>query len=350
MTVTERFTESAIFDPNSRAKLLDPLFAPEDYDQYRSSLKLIQNQNESDSTTKNDDVAEFVDMGNNSEGRNFKVTKDAIKYTVEEGDSLWSIVNEALTKKDGQAPAAWKTLATLRKIAEKNHMDNPDLIHPGDVIDFSVLVDDKEDNSQDSPGPAPDTTNGASTRPQRSNTNEADQPVRTNTSSPLRTGPADRDRWYISQAGDGADWFACGATSLTMALAHHGISQATESNRQKIIRDTGTNTRVGYPGTSETMAQEARERGLQAEARATTNWQEVDAQISKGRGVIVNGTMVGQKGGLIKHFVYISGKDASGNYILGDPASAGTATWSQADLSGFLTRGGPPNGYTAVWR
>jgi hypothetical protein len=241
-------------------------------------------------------------------------------------------------------------LATLRKIAEKNHLDNADLIHPGDVIDFSVLAEGKEDLSEDSQRQAPATTYGAPTRARSSNTSEVDQPESSNAGNTQRTGPADRDKWYISQAGDGANWYACGATSLTMALADHGISQATESNRQKIIRETGTNTSVGFPGTSETMAQEARKRGLQAEASATTNWQEVDAQLSKGRGVIVNGTMVGKNGGLIKHFVYISGKDASGNYIMGDPASAGTTTWSQADLRGFLTRGGPPNGYTAVWR
>ncbi len=117
-----------------------------------------------------------------------------------------------------------------------------------------------------------------------------------------------------------------------MALSDHGLAEATEANRQKIIRETGTNTDVGFPGTSETMAQEARKRGLQAEARDTTDWKDVDAQLSKGRGVIVNGTMVGKGGGLIKHFVYISGKDASGNYIMGDPASSGTSTWSQTDL------------------
>jgi hypothetical protein len=350
MTWTEQFAEPAPFDTRARATLLDPVFAPTNYEEYLRSLKLIQNQNESDSTTKNDDMAEFVNLKNNSAGRSFTVSNDAIKYTVEEGDSLWSIVNEALTKKDGQAPAAWKTLATLRKIAEKNQMDNADLIHPGDVIDFSALTDGKRNFSEDSPPPAPATTFGAQTRPRSSNTSEVDQPESSNPSNTARTVPADRDRWYISQAGDGANWYACGATSLTMALADHGISQATESNRQKIIRETGTNTSVGFPGTSETMAQEARKRGLQAEARATTNWQEVDAQLSKGRGVIVNGTMVGKSGALIKHFVYISGKDASGNYIMGDPANAGTATWSQADLRGFITRGGPPNGYTAVWR
>ncbi len=348
MTWTEQFAEPAPFDTSARATLLDPVFAPTNYDEYLRSLKLIQNQNESDSTTKNNDVAEFVNLENNSEGRNFTVSKDAVKYTVTEGDNLWSIVDKALTKKDGQAPAAWKTLAALRKIAEKNQMDNPDLIHPGDVIDFSALAENEENRAEQRP--AFNTTDGAPANPQNPNTKEADQPERSNSGNTLRTGPAARDRWYISQAGDGANWYACGATSLTMALADHGISAATESNRQRIIRETGTNTSVGFPGTSETMAQEARKRGLQAEARATTNWQDVDEQLSKGRGVIVNGTMVGKNGSLIKHFVYISGKDASGNYIMGDPASAGTATWSQADLKGFLTRGGPPNGYTAVWR
>ncbi len=135
-----------------------------------------------------------------------------------------------------------------------------------------------------------------------------------------------------------------------MALAANGLMEATEANRLKLVRETGTNKDVGFPGTSSKMADEARKRGLQAEAFDTEDWRAVDAQLSQGRQAIVNGTMVGRNGSLIKHFVYISGKDSAGNYILGDPASAGTTTWSQKDLAGFLTRGGAPNGFAAIWR
>ncbi len=64
-------------------------------------------------------------------------------------------------------------------------MGNPDLIHAGDVIDFSVLGE-KEDKREER-RPAPDTTNGAQASPDNSNTDETDQTERTNTSHTLRT-------------------------------------------------------------------------------------------------------------------------------------------------------------------
>ncbi len=71
MTATEQIAESAQLDPNSQARLLDPVFAPTNYDEYIRSLKLIQNQNELKNTTKSDSVATFINMGSNSQGMRF---------------------------------------------------------------------------------------------------------------------------------------------------------------------------------------------------------------------------------------------------------------------------------------
>ena len=130
-----------------------------------------------------------------------------------------------------------------------------------------------------------------------------------------------------------------------MALADYGLAQPTEANRQKLIRETGTDKAREFPGASEKMSNEAQKRGLNSEFKDTTDWREVDAQIDKGRGVIVNGTTVSG----YKHFVYISGKDAAGNYIMGDPANAGTKTWTTSDLKRFMSQQ-EPNGFVAVWR
>jgi len=352
MTAPEQFIDSPVFQPANRASNFDELYAPSNYAAFVHALKMERHQPETG--TKNDKYACFLNMEQKDGFGEFTVSENnSLKYTVKDGDSLWNIVNEALTKKNGEQPAAWKTLETLRKIAEKNQMQDPDLIHEGDVIDFSAIGDDgdtgKEESQQTRPLRNPDA--GAPIIPYNANEAVTDEQVKPDAGAakPTTTTP-ERDKWYISQAGDGSYWYTCGATSLTMALAANGLMEATETNRLKLVRETGTNREVGFPGTSAKMADEARKRGLQAEAFDTEDWRAVDAQLSQGKQAIVNGTMVGRNGSLIKHFVYISGKDSAGNYILGDPASAGTTTWSQKDLAGFLTRGGAPNGFAAIWR
>lgn len=362
MTAPEQFLQPVPYGPLEQENLMKEVFAPSNYAAFLQSLRLDREQSEMSASSY---LPPGVGLGDEMslkapEGR-------TQKYTVKEGDSLWSIVTGILNK-NGEEPAAWKTLDTLRKIAEKNHLNNPDLIHPGDVIDFSSIEDvdtaqqnssgneqvvqtpnkDNPENTDGGSSASGNTTDGAGIVALNS-TEQNQTEIKPNGSPNASTGTLERDRWYISQAGDGSNWYACGPTSLTMALAAYGISPATESNRQKLIRETGTNPDIGFPGTSDKMAAEARRRGLNAESRATTDWREVDAQLSQGRSVIVNGTMAGRNGALIKHFVFIAGKDPAGNYIVGDPAKP-NATWTSADLRGFLTRGGEPNGYAAVWR
>jgi len=279
------------------------------------------------------------------------------EYTVEEGDSLWGIVDHALAQKTGEDPPAWKVLETLKAIAEKNKLDNPDLIHPGDLIDLSS-IDDGETSAQrqqntEGQGQAVPAEQARRERQNTQSTGDGDgEGAAPNV--PMSAGAnkhSPRDKWYISQQGDGASWYACGPTSLTMALADFGIAPANEENRKRLISETGTNPSIGFPGTVSTMAAVARSHGLNAESSTSTNWQDVDAQLAQGHGVIINGALQG-RAGLVPHFVYIAGKDHSGNYILGDPANPGTQSWTRSDLTGFMTRGAGsvnPPGFAAVW-
>lgn len=351
MSAPEQFIDSPLFQPATRAANFEELYAPSNYAAFISALKMERHKPETG--TKNDQYGCFLNMEQKDGFGEFNVSENnSLKYTVKDGDNLWNIVNEALAKKNGEQPAAWKTLETLRKIAKKNQMKNPDLIRAGDVIDFSAIADDESTGKQESQQARPLHNPDAGEPIITYNEGEADtdEPAKPETSTAKPAVTPERDKWYISQAGDGAYWYTCGATSLTMALAANGLMEATEANRLKLVRETGTNQDVGFPGTSARMADEARKRGLQAEAFDTQDWRAVDAQLAQGKQAIVNGTMVGRNGSLIKHFVYISGKDSAGNYILGDPASAGTTTWTQKDLAGFLTRGGAPNGFAAIWR
>lgn len=160
----------------------------------------------------------------------------------------------------------------------------------------------------------------------------------------------DRSQWYISQENDSqlkGFWFACGATSLTMAMADFGVAPANESTRQRLI-NLKMNSDLGYvstfdagqfPGGANLMATFAEMNGLQAEGyEGSTDVNVIDRLLAEGKGVIVN---------VPNHFVYIAGKDANG-YIVGDPSYPGVTHWSEADLQAKLDAS-PRKGFTSVW-
>ncbi len=352
MTALDQSVDTPVNQSANQARMIEEIFAPSNYAAFIQSLKMERTQGETGK--KNDEFAAFINMDQKDGRGSLTVSADhPLKYTVKDGDSLWSIVSEALTKKTGEAPTAWKTLDTLRRIAESNRMSNPDLIHAGDVIDFSVIGDlqngeetGRQEQRQARTLHNPET--GKPIVPYSNNGGGVNEPVDRQMRTETPTESSRRNSWYISQAGDN---YGCAPTSLTMALAANGLMEPTEANRQRLIRETGTNREVGFPGTSSLMAEEARRRGLQAEAHYTTDWRAVDAELSKGRQAIVNGTTIGRDGTtLFKHFVFISGKDAAGNYLVGDPTGSRPTTWSQSEVAAFLTRGPAPNGFTAVWR
>lgn len=165
--------------------------------------------------------------------------------------------------------------------------------------------------------------------------------------SPPSYGGQPRQSWYISQHNDGppASWFACGPTSLLMALADYGLQTPDEGTRQRVIDETGTRRAGQYPGGVQLMADHARQYGLRSEHLYTRDARDVDAAIKEGKAVIVNGALVRNTG----HFVYISGKDEHGRYILGDPAYPQRTTWTHDELQKFMSTHTHP-GFAAVWR
>lgn len=140
------------------------------------------------------------------------------------------------------------------------------------------------------------------------------------------------------------DW-TCGPTSLMMALAHHGIGDVSTARALQIARETGTEPVNGFPGNAETMAQFARNRGLQASSSPSRSVDDMRAELEQGRALIVNGTTSSGW----KHFLYVAGLDADGRFIVNDPNSGGTQRWSASDLHAFTHRGSNPPGYAAVW-
>jgi hypothetical protein len=183
-------------------------------------------------------------------------------------------------------------------------------------------------------------------------------PAANNADSP----PIDRSKFYISQNEDrnlnkDKILFACGPTSLCMALADFDIAPATEEMRRKLMNTavpgTGGKTTMGqqeFPGGPHEMALFAEQQGLHARDRSgITDVNAVNAALDEGKGVIINGGVRLQKGGIVGHFVYIAGRDEKGLYIVGDPTYPDKHRWSRQELQDFMNIS-PVKGFTEVWR
>ena len=167
----------------------------------------------------------------------------------------------------------------------------------------------------------------------------------------------DRRLYYIDQLNDRHlrghhHTFACGPTSLTMALAdlcarnpHTGkliVHQPpTEQDRIGIITATGTMAAGEWVGGPTRMAVFAKHFGLNAQAYSSNSLETLTKCLEEGKGAVVDGHCLGSGHA---HYVYVAGKDSNG-YIMGDPANPKVTHWSAAHLKAFMTG----YGFTAVW-
>ncbi|MBL8920483.1 MAG: C39 family peptidase [Myxococcaceae bacterium] len=152
---------------------------------------------------------------------------------------------------------------------------------------------------------------------------------------------ADRDAIYLQQPNG----WTCGPTSLAMALAASGVRPANGDTIWELVDALGARAGVGTPGGVSLIADVARRFGVNAEANGSTDPADVRAALERGHGVVVNGHL----GGVSGHFLYLSGLDENGDYIVCDPWRPGIQRWNDGDLWAF-THGGPnPPGFAEVW-
>lgn len=94
-----------------------------------------------------------------------------MKLTVQPGDTLSHLTREALKKggaaKPGQDLSFSSLLNRIQTVAKTNDIDNPDLIFPGQVIDFAPIIGRKPGMTQAISEPAPSRVEGSMTRPQQ---------------------------------------------------------------------------------------------------------------------------------------------------------------------------------------
>lgn len=302
--------------------------------------------------------------------REFTVNGDGTaEYVVKSGDTVWSVATDVLRNRLGHEPSSGAIAGEVQRIAEASGLNKPprtpDLIYPEDkliVPAFDGQAPAPQLATVEIAPPAPETrrrhsevSSGATSQPLLESPLPVDQapPPAEPRREQQRSSHSDRQNWYISQQGDGrngSQWFACGPTSLLMALADFGLATADEPTRQKLIDETGTRRAGQFPGNAELIGRYARQYGLNAEYNGSNDWRQVDAAINEGKGAIVNGSLRSRSGGTVGHFVYIAGKDEQGRYILGDPANPATSRWTAEELRAFMTRGSNPPGFAAVWR
>lgn len=272
---------------------------------------------------------------------NLRKLLENTEYTVKSGDTVWDISTEVLRKQLGREPDGAEISETVRRIAAASGLANADHIFPDDKLTIPPLADFEEPDVEPSPQePAPEEI-----PPSEPEQNDG----------PWHSA-GDRSRWYISQQGDDQlrsdGWFGCGPTSLLMGLADWGVMDPTEANRRQLLQETGTLAAGQFPGDVRLMSSWAQKKGLQSDySLSSPDIAGMDRAIAEGKSLVVNGSMLGRDGKTAyAHFVYIAGKDANGNYILGDPAQSNVTTWNRDQLYAFVTRGSNPPGYATLWR
>lgn len=301
--------------------------------------------------------------------REFNVKGDgSAEYAVKSGDTVWDISTDVLRRQLGREPSGSEIVDQVQRIASASGLTDANLIYPGDKLTIPAAGDTSAGRQTSPiepvyPGPEEIQGNSDGVLPSEQGppTDQViplqgnDRPPARNDSLP-RHSNGERSSWYISQVGDDQlrsdGWFGCGPTSLLMALADWGTMEPTEANRRQLIEETGTLAAGQFPGDVQLISDWARKKGLQSEfSRTRPDIEGMDRAITEGKTLVVNGSMLGRDGKTAyPHFVYIAGKDANGNYILGDPAQSNVTTWTRDQLYAFVTRGSNPPGYATLWR
>ena len=234
------------------------------------------------------------------------------QYTVQPGDTLSGI--------------AAATGTTVDALVQANNIRNPNLIFPGQVF---TIPGAEAPPAAPAPGEAPAPEAPAPEAPPQ---------------APTAGGPnTDRDSIYYQQPNG----WTCGPSSLAMAEKAWGVGEANGDNMNRLAGAMGVTPDTGVPGNASLIAAQARRDGLQANYNSSNDAAAVSAAIDAGHTCVVNGSL--SSGG---HFIYVAGKDQSGNFIICDPARPGVTSMTADQLTGFMRNnaGQHPPGFAEIWK
>ncbi|CAN5465393.1 hypothetical protein BH11CYA1_BH11CYA1_01120 [soil metagenome] len=158
-------------------------------------------------------------------------------------------------------------------------------------------------------------------------------------------------RKFYTHQDDGK---SCAAFAVGMALADHKLGRPVQygDESQRLKRLTGT-TDHGYRGTLNNLADQVSSLNLQAKPYdyglgkvGPQAMNDLDRELAKGHSAVAK--VINPHTGN-PHYIYVAGRDANGQYILGDPDRKNTQHFkpvSRAHLQNMMSR---RDGFVAVW-
>lgn len=129
---------------------------------------------------------------------------------------------------------------------------------------------------------------------------------------------AERENFYRHQN----DGVSCSAFSMAMMYSDHKLNRpVTDEEADRFKELAGLTPTTGYRGTLVDMAKQIESTGLHAKAYEYTQFNEqglddLNRELSLGHSAVAR--VINPHTGN-PHYIYIAGRDAAGQYILGDP-------------------------------
>jgi hypothetical protein len=150
------------------------------------------------------------------------------------------------------------------------------------------------------------------------------------------------------------DAYSCSAFAVGMAKADHRLGRPIRhGSESQALKDLTKTNGIGYRGTLETLAGQMRQTGLEAKPYSygmgnvgEQAMQDLNRELAKGHSAVAK--VINPHTGN-PHYIYIAGRDANGQYILGDPDRKNTQHFkpvSQQYLQRMMSR---RDGFVATW-
>ncbi len=181
--------------------------------------------------------------------------------------------------------------------------------------------------------------------------------MRRETGTPVKPGVAgervirdisDRSKFYAHQN----DGHSCSAFSMAMMAGDHLLGRPPQYGKEtQSFKALAGVLNHGYRGSLETMAGQLRQVGLEAKAYqygrfGQQGMQDLNAELDQGHGAVAR-VLNPHTGN--RHYIYVAGRNAEGNYILGDPDRGNPSHAAPVSPQRLMKMMSGRDGFVAGW-
>lgn len=183
-------------------------------------------------------------------------------------------------------------------------------------------------------------------------------PIRRETATPIPTREVvgervvrdigDRNKFYAHQN----DGHSCSAFSMAMMAGDHLLGRPPQYGKEtQSFKALAGVLNHGYRGTLETMAGQLRQVGLEAKAYQYNRFgpqgmQDLNAELDQGHSAVAR--VINPHTGN-RHYIYVAGRNADGNYILGDPDRGNPSHAAPVSPERLMKMMSGRDGFVAGW-